>query len=103
MSESFEGHKVVVVGGSSGMGLATAHQVVAGGGTAVITGRDQDKVRAAVEALSQNGKAWGITAELTDRDQVPEVRKQLAAEHADATLCRSIIGSRSLTFGYAAW
>ncbi|MGI5145747.1 SDR family NAD(P)-dependent oxidoreductase [Plantactinospora sp. CA-294935] len=74
MSESFEGRKVVVVGGSSGMGLATAHQVGAGGGTAVITGRDQDKVGAAVEASSQNGKAWGITAELTDRDQAPEVR-----------------------------
>jgi NAD(P)-dependent dehydrogenase (short-subunit alcohol dehydrogenase family) len=44
MNESFEGRKVVVVGGSSGMGLATAQQVVAGGGTAVITGRDQDKV-----------------------------------------------------------
>ncbi|MGS2619891.1 hypothetical protein ACVCAH_36255 [Micromonospora sp. LZ34] len=27
MSESFEGRKVVVVGGTSGMGLATAHQV----------------------------------------------------------------------------
>ncbi|MET8308055.1 SDR family NAD(P)-dependent oxidoreductase [Micromonospora sp. NPDC005173] len=70
MSESFEGRKAVIVGGSSGMGLATAHQVVAGGGTGVITGRDQDKVGAAVDALSQNGKAWGITAELTDRDQV---------------------------------
>lgn len=42
MSESFERRKVVVVGGSSGMGLATAHQVVAGGGTAMITGRDPD-------------------------------------------------------------
>ncbi|SIM58825.1 NAD(P)-dependent dehydrogenase, short-chain alcohol dehydrogenase family [Micromonospora cremea] len=92
MSESFEGRKVVVVGGSSGMGLATAHQVVAGGGTAVITGRDQDKVGAAVEALSQNGKAWGITAELTDRDHVPEVRKQLAAEHSDATLLVNAAG-----------
>jgi NADP-dependent 3-hydroxy acid dehydrogenase YdfG len=53
MGESFEGRKVVVVGGgSSGMGPAMAHQVVAGGGIAVITGRDQDRVRAAVETLS---------------------------------------------------
>ncbi|MFE9959136.1 hypothetical protein [Micromonospora sp. NPDC005299] len=44
MSESFEGRKVVVVDGSNGIGLATAHQVVAGGGTAVITGRDQDAI-----------------------------------------------------------
>jgi NAD(P)-dependent dehydrogenase (short-subunit alcohol dehydrogenase family) len=69
MNESFEGRKVVVVGGSSGMGLATAQQVVAGGGTAVITGRDQDKVKAAVDALSQ-----------------------LAAEHADATLLVNAAG-----------
>lgn len=92
MSDDFEGRKVVVVGGSSGMGLAAAHKVVSGGGSAVITGRHQDKVRAAVEALSQKGKAWGITAELTDRDQVPEIRKQLAAEHSDATLLVNAAG-----------
>jgi NAD(P)-dependent dehydrogenase (short-subunit alcohol dehydrogenase family) len=92
MSEDFEGRKVVVVGGSSGMGLATAHQVVAGGGSAVITGRHPDKVRTAVEALSRHGKAWGITAELTDRGQVPDVRRQLAAEHADATLLVNAAG-----------
>ncbi|MEV0067856.1 MULTISPECIES: SDR family NAD(P)-dependent oxidoreductase [unclassified Amycolatopsis] len=92
MSESFEGQKVVVVGGSSGMGLATAHQVVAAGGTAVITGRNPERVQAAVDALSQKGKAWGLTTELTDRDQVPEVRKQLAAEHADANLLVNAAG-----------
>jgi NAD(P)-dependent dehydrogenase (short-subunit alcohol dehydrogenase family) len=92
MNMSFEGRKVVVVGGSSGMGLAAAHQVILGGGTAVITGRDEDRVQAAVDALSKNGKAWGITAELTDRDQVPEVRKLLAAEHADATLLVNAAG-----------
>ena len=92
MTTSFEGRKVVIVGGSSGMGLATAHQVIAGGGTAVITGRDEDKVRYAVDALSQNGKAWGITAELTDRNQVPEVRSLLASDHADATLLVNAAG-----------
>jgi NAD(P)-dependent dehydrogenase (short-subunit alcohol dehydrogenase family) len=92
LSESFEGRKVVVVGGSSGMGLATARQVVLGGGTAVVTGRGEDTVRAAVEELSQHGKAWGIAGELTDRDQVPEIRKRLAAEHADATLLVNAAG-----------
>ncbi|MGP4086649.1 SDR family NAD(P)-dependent oxidoreductase [Streptomyces sp. KR55] len=86
MSEDFEGRKIVVVGGSSGIGLATAQQVLAGGGSAVITGRNPDNLRMAVETLSQHGRAWGIEAELTDRAQVPEVRKQLAAEHADASL-----------------
>ncbi|MBB5790306.1 SDR family NAD(P)-dependent oxidoreductase [Jiangella mangrovi] len=92
MSEDFEGRKVVVIGGTSGMGLATAHQVVAGGGSAVVTGRDHGKVEATVGELSQHGKAWGIAAELTDRDQVPELRKQLAADHADATLLVNAAG-----------
>lgn len=66
MSESFEGRKVVVVGGSSGMGLATTHRVVAGGGIAVITGRDQEKVGAgspndianAVSCLPSDKSSW---------------------------------------------
>jgi hypothetical protein len=44
------------------------------------------------DGVSQNGKAGGITAELTDRDQVPEVGKQLAAEHADGTLLVNAAG-----------
>jgi NAD(P)-dependent dehydrogenase (short-subunit alcohol dehydrogenase family) len=88
----FQGKKVVVVGGSSGMGLATAQQVVAGGGSAVITGRDEDKVAATVKALSADGQAWGITAELTDRAQVPVVRRRLADEHADATMLVNAAG-----------
>jgi NAD(P)-dependent dehydrogenase (short-subunit alcohol dehydrogenase family) len=92
MSESFGGRKVVVAGGSSGMGLATAQQVLTGGGSAVITGRNPDELRTTVEALSQHGNAWGIAAELTDRAQVPVVRKQLAAEHADASLLVNAAG-----------
>ncbi|MER5688359.1 hypothetical protein [Streptomyces sp. NPDC002205] len=42
MSEDFEGRKIVVVGGS-GIGLATAQQVLVGGGSAVITGRNPDR------------------------------------------------------------
>ncbi|WP_326835223.1 SDR family oxidoreductase [Amycolatopsis rhabdoformis] len=86
MDEGFEGRKLVVVGGSSGIGFTTAEQVIARGGSAVITGRNPEKLQAAVEALSRHGKAWGIAAELTDRTRIPEVRKRLADEHADAGL-----------------
>ena len=41
----FEGQKLVVVGGSSGMGRDTAADVVAAGGSAVIIGQNQDRVR----------------------------------------------------------
>lgn len=92
MNGSFAGQKVVVVGGSSGMGLATAQQVVDGGGSAVIIGRDAARVDGAVKDLSAKGNAWGITAELTDRGQVPSVREDLAANHADATLLVNAAG-----------
>jgi len=86
----FAGQKLVVVGGSSGMGLQTAADVVAAGGSTVIIA--EAKVDDAVQSLSTEGKAWGITADLTDRDQVERVRRQLAAEHADATLLVNAAG-----------
>ena len=88
----FEGQKLVVVGGSSGMGRDTAADVVAAGGSAVIIGQDQGRVDDTVQELAKDGKAYGITAELTDRDQVERVRQQLAAEHADATLLVNAAG-----------
>ena len=88
----FEGQKLVVVGGSSGMGRDTAADVVAAGGSAVIIGQDQQRVEDTVKELSKDGKVYGITAELTDRDQVERVCQQLAGEHADATLLVNAAG-----------
>lgn len=83
---AFEGRKLIAVGGSSGMGRQSAHDVVAAGGSAVIVGRDPARVDDTVAMLSEIGKAWGITADLADRRDVRRVQKILAAEHADATL-----------------
>ncbi len=88
----FAGQKLVVVGGSSGMGRQTAADVVAAGGSAVIIGQDAGKVDDTVKELTKDGKAYGITAELADRDQVERVRQQLADEHADATLLVNAAG-----------
>ena len=57
----FAGQKLVVVGGSSGMGRQTAEDVVAAGGCAVIIGGDAGKVEDTVQALAKDGPAWGIT------------------------------------------
>jgi NAD(P)-dependent dehydrogenase (short-subunit alcohol dehydrogenase family) len=92
MTSGFEARKVVVVGGSSGMGRETATDVVAGGGGAVIIGRDQGRVDETVAGLAKQGSAWGITADLADRSQVEEVRRQLEGEHADATLLVNAAG-----------
>ena len=88
----FAGQKLVVVGGSSGMGRQTAADVVAAGGSAVIIGQDPAKVDDTVQALAKEGSADGITADLADREQTERVRQQLAAEHADATLLVNAAG-----------
>ena len=68
------------------MGRQTAADVVAAGGTAVIIGQHPGKVDDTVKTLARDGKAYGITADLADREQVERVRRELADEHADATL-----------------
>ena len=88
----FAGQKLVVVGGSSGMGRETAADVVAAGGGAVIIGEDPGKVEDTVKTLAKDGPAWGITADLADREQAERVCQQLAGEHADATLLVNAAG-----------
>ena len=88
----FAGQKLVVVGGSSGMGRQTAADVVAAGGSAVIIGGHAGKVDDTVQTLAKEGSAWGITADLADRMQVERVRQQLADDHADATLLVNAAG-----------
>jgi NAD(P)-dependent dehydrogenase (short-subunit alcohol dehydrogenase family) len=88
----FAGQKLVVVGGTSGMGRQTAADVVAAGGSAVVIGDHQDKVDDTVKSLSKDGTAYGITADLTDRMQADRVRQQLAGDHADATLLVNAAG-----------
>jgi NAD(P)-dependent dehydrogenase (short-subunit alcohol dehydrogenase family) len=88
----FAGQKLVVVGGSSGMGRQTAADVVAAGGSAVIIGADSGKVDDTVQALTKDGTAHGITADLADRTAAERVCQQLAGEHADATLLVNAAG-----------
>ncbi|MFW6690672.1 SDR family NAD(P)-dependent oxidoreductase [Streptomyces sp. MAR4 CNX-425] len=92
MATDFEGKKLVVIGGASGMGLKTAENVIARGGSAVIIGRPGQKLDDATTGLSRAGDAWSIAADLANRDQVAEAQKQLAEDHPDATLLVNAAG-----------
>jgi NAD(P)-dependent dehydrogenase (short-subunit alcohol dehydrogenase family) len=92
MKANFKGRKLVVVGGTSRIGRESAADVVAGGGSAVIIGRDQAKVDETVETLSKEGPAFGVTANLADRTQVARVQQQLTDDHADASLLINAAG-----------
>jgi len=92
MAQQFTGRKLVVIGGSSGIGRQVAADVVAGGGSAVIVGHHPDKVEQTVAELSATGTAWGIAADLRDPAELEKVQAQLAGEHADATLLVNAAG-----------
>ncbi|PRY35731.1 SDR family oxidoreductase [Umezawaea tangerina] len=53
----YDGKNVVVTGGSSGLGLATAALLVEGGARVLITGRRQEALDAAAEQLGKNAVA----------------------------------------------
>jgi len=58
----------VVIGGSSGMGLATAKLLTSDGGDVVLVGRSLERLEAARTALG--GDVETIVADIGDRDQV---------------------------------
>jgi NAD(P)-dependent dehydrogenase (short-subunit alcohol dehydrogenase family) len=88
----FEAKKIVVVGGSAGIGRQVAIDVVDHGGSAVIVGRSKARVDDTVAELSsRRGEAWGIAADLTDRAAVADAQRALS-EHHDATLLVNAAG-----------
>lgn len=52
MSALFTGKKLLVVGGTSGMGFETAKRVLKNGGSVVLIGNRQDKAEQARQALA---------------------------------------------------
>ena len=86
MSDRFVGRKLVVTGGSSGMGLATAATVVAEGGSAVLIGRNQNKLDAAVQSLGGGAQVTTIAGDLNDTTQVDAVVETITRDHPDTSM-----------------
>lgn len=90
--QTFHGKKLLVVGGSSGIGYATAQQVLQGGGSVVIVGSKADKTRQAQVALAQWGNVTAYTADLTDAAALQNLLTNLQQEHADIDLLVNAAG-----------
>lgn len=86
MSSEFQGKRVLVVGGTSGIGLETARLVMDGGGAALITGQHADKAETARKTLAAHGPVQAITVNLTDPQAVQAFINTLATQHADIDL-----------------
>ncbi|WP_270886043.1 SDR family NAD(P)-dependent oxidoreductase [Pedococcus sp. 5OH_020] len=92
MSDRFLGHKLVVTGGSSGMGRATAATVVREGGSVVLIGRDQAKLDATVQHLGGSGYVTALAGDLNDPAQVTRMVDAIAQDHSDTSLLVNAAG-----------
>lgn len=73
------GRTVLITGGTSGMGLATAHRLLSEGAHVVVTGRTRDRVDAAVAKLGP--RASGAVADVADLGAVDALMDLVGERH----------------------
>ena len=93
MTQELKGKALLVVGGTSGMGLDTARLVLAGGGRAIVVGRDADKARVAARELSAHGSAiQPLALDVTEPAGLAQLLAALDGELAGVNLLVSAAG-----------
>ncbi|MFC9999441.1 glucose 1-dehydrogenase [Nocardia sp. NPDC127526] len=89
----FDGKIALVTGGSSGMGLATAHRLAAEGAQVIITGRDKARLD---EAVAQIGdRATGIPGDATNLTDIETLATTIRDRYGrlDVVFANAGIGS----------
>lgn len=92
MNAFFSGKKLLVVGGTSGMGFETAKKVLQNGGSAVLVGNRQEKAEQARQALAAYGNVEIIVADLMTDAGMQHVMATINAEHKDISLLVNAAG-----------
>ena len=92
MTQSFTGQKIIIVGGTSGMGKAVAQLILRAGGTAVIIGSRQPKLDNAVNELRKYGTVWGELGNIADQEQTKDLINRINTNHSDANLLVNAAG-----------
>lgn len=92
MSALFAGKKLLVVGGTSGMGFETAKLILQGGGSVVLVGNRADKAEQARQTLATVGDVAVIVADLMSEAGMQQVMTSLNAEHKDISLLVNAAG-----------
>lgn len=92
MMHQFAGKKLLVIGGTSGMGLETARRVLLEGGSVVILGHRADKAEVARNALADLGPVEVLTADLSSDEGLSVLLETLDEQHADIDLLVNAAG-----------
>jgi NADP-dependent 3-hydroxy acid dehydrogenase YdfG len=80
MSENIEGKVVVITGGSSGLGEATARHLAAKGAVVAIAARRADRLETIVSEIeAAGGKAKALQVDVTDKRQVDQLIADVVA------------------------
>jgi NAD(P)-dependent dehydrogenase (short-subunit alcohol dehydrogenase family) len=82
LSGRVKGKVVVVTGGSSGIGQATAHRLADAGAKVVIVARDPEKLEATrKEIVAKGGACFTYSCDLTDMAAIDALAKRVLADH----------------------
>lgn len=76
---SLTGQKIIVVGGSSGIGLGVAQAALKSGADVVIVGRSPEKLQAAEQTLNADGRVTGVAADMTNEADVAILFERVGA------------------------
>ncbi|QKV75353.1 glucose 1-dehydrogenase [Amycolatopsis sp. Hca4] len=79
MGARFAGKVVLVTGGGSGIGRATARAFAGEGATVVVAGRDEQRLASAVAEIG--GDASAVTVDVTDSADVARMVETVVARH----------------------
>jgi len=82
-----------ITGGGSGIGLAGASELAQAGARVVISGRTENKLRAAEKQLKALGDVEATPLDVADKKQVAQVAKDLLARHGR---CDILVNSAGL-------
>ncbi|MEW2623423.1 SDR family oxidoreductase [Streptomyces sp. NPDC048106] len=70
---SLRGHGILVIGGSSGIGLAAARLLAEVGARLVLVARDEPRLKEAARSLPESAMVRTLTADVTDEARLAEV------------------------------
>jgi NAD(P)-dependent dehydrogenase (short-subunit alcohol dehydrogenase family) len=76
--ERYEGKKVVIIGGTSGMGLATAKMLLDGSARVLVTGRSQAGLKSAQKELGKD--ALVVSSDARSLTEIGDLASQVKAE-----------------------